>query len=200
VVVCWAVAVVPVCRGSAAVFVCREFAGGLVGRPVIRDYNGGRRRGVRCLRVDASRRRKAAPEGRRRRPVVGMVQQLDALRPLHPLKASCAGGHESDGRAVVVAQRLAADVGGEQQPLRVVAGEAPAVSRTRRDATLTWRAAGRASASSRSHCRRIPRHRCVEEKPPVQSRVATSSSVWVASRLASASCCGRPTRPLIVNR
>ena len=57
--------------------------------------------------------------------------ELDPGDPLDPDEAAPARRDEADGGAVAVAERLVADVGGEQQLARVVAVEAPAVAGVR---------------------------------------------------------------------
>ena len=130
-----------------------------------------RPRGVKLLQtVEAKRAR------------VGPVVELDPGHPLDPDEAALAGGDEPDGRAVAVAERLAADVGGEQQLARVGAVEAPAVAGVRDHADV---AAGRVAeqaveadaapvaASSRSR-------RCSRAWRSASSPASSSSSVSVA--------------------
>ena len=54
--------------------------------------------------------------------------ELDAVDPLDPLEAAPARDDEPARRTVAVAQRLVADVRGQEQAARVLEAEAPAVA------------------------------------------------------------------------
>ena len=85
---------------------------------------------------DSSALDEAAPDGGQGRGEVRVASQFDARHPLDPLEAARAWGYEPNGCAVVVAERRAGNVCGEQETACVLDAEAPAVAGYRADGNV----------------------------------------------------------------